>query len=92
MMKQKKLGLFYGAYVLSMLIFGTNGYPVSKMSLDSGQIVLMRTLIGGLLLTIVVLLSGGFDREAIKNAGYNDTVVMLLTNSDDLEGVECGLK
>ena len=34
----------------------------------------------------------GFDREAIKAAGYNDTVVMLLTNSDDLEGVECGLK
>lgn len=33
-----------------------------------------------------------FDREAIKAAGYNDTVVMLLTNSDDLEGVECGLK
>ena len=34
----------------------------------------------------------GFDREAIAKAGYNDTVVMLLTNSDDLEGVECGLK
>ena len=34
----------------------------------------------------------GFDRAAIANAGYNDTVVMLLTNSDDLEGVECGLK
>ncbi len=33
----------------------------------------------------------GFDREAIKNAGYNDTVVMLLTNSDDLEDVECGI-
>ena len=33
-----------------------------------------------------------FDRDAIKAAGYNDTVVMLLTNSDDLEGVECGLK
>ena len=33
----------------------------------------------------------GFDRDAIKNAGYNDTVVMLLTNSDDIEGVECGL-
>ncbi len=33
----------------------------------------------------------GFDREAIKNAGYSDVVVMLLTNSDDLEGVECGL-
>ena len=34
----------------------------------------------------------GFDRDAIKKAGYSDTVVMLLTNSDDLEGVECGLK
>ncbi len=34
----------------------------------------------------------GFDRAAIAKAGYNDTVVMLLTNSDDLEGVECGLK
>ena len=33
-----------------------------------------------------------FDRDAVKNAGYNDTVVMLLTNSDDLEGVECGLQ
>ena len=33
----------------------------------------------------------GFDRAAIAKAGYNDTVVMLLTNSDDLEGVECGL-
>ena len=33
----------------------------------------------------------GFDRAAIVKAGYNDTVVMLLTNSDDLEGVECGL-
>ena len=66
-MKEKKLGLFYGAYILSMLIFGTNGYPVAHMSLDSGQIVLMRTLLGGLLLTIVVLLKGGFDREAIRS-------------------------
>ncbi|MBO5497235.1 MAG: PTS glucose transporter subunit IIA, partial [Oscillospiraceae bacterium] len=33
-----------------------------------------------------------FDRDAIKAAGYSDCVVMLLTNSDDLEGVETGLK
>ena len=33
-----------------------------------------------------------FDREKIKAAGYSDTVAVLLTNSDDLEGVECGLK
>ncbi len=34
----------------------------------------------------------GFDREAIRKAGHSDTVVMLLTNSGDLEGVECGRK
>ncbi len=33
----------------------------------------------------------GFDSAKIKAAGYSDCVVMLLTNSDDLEGVECGL-
>ena len=34
----------------------------------------------------------GFDSAAIKAAGYSDCVVMLLTNSDDLADVECGLK
>ena len=34
----------------------------------------------------------GFDSAKIKAAGYSDCVVMLLTNSDDLDGVECGLK
>ena len=33
-----------------------------------------------------------FDRDKIKAAGYSDTVAVLLTNSDDLEGVECGAK
>ena len=33
-----------------------------------------------------------FDREKIKAAGYSDTIAVLLTNSDDLEGVECGAK
>ncbi len=31
-----------------------------------------------------------FDREKIKAAGYPDTVVVLLTNSDDIDGVDCG--
>ena len=31
-----------------------------------------------------------FDRAKIKAAGYSDVVVVLLTNSDDLEGVYCG--
>ena len=33
-----------------------------------------------------------FSREKIKAAGYSDTVAVLLTNADDLEGVECGAK
>ncbi len=33
-----------------------------------------------------------FDRAKIKVAGYSDTVAVLLTNSDDLENVECGAK
>ena len=33
-----------------------------------------------------------FSREKIKAAGYSDTVAVLLTNSEDLEGVECGLQ
>lgn len=53
-------------YILSMLIFGTNGYLVAHISLQSSHIVLVRTLIGGLILTILVLLRGGFDTESIK--------------------------
>ena len=33
-----------------------------------------------------------FDRAKIKAAGHPDTVVVLLTNSDDLENVDCGAK
>ncbi len=33
-----------------------------------------------------------FSISKIKAAGYSDTVAVLLTNSDDLEGVECGAK
>jgi len=31
-----------------------------------------------------------FDREKIKAAGHPDTVVLLLTNSDDYENVKFG--
>ena len=33
-----------------------------------------------------------FSREKIKAAGYSDTVAVLMTNSDDLEGMDCGAK
>ena len=59
-------GIFYGMYVLSMLLFGTNGYLVSHISLQSSQIVLVRTLIGGILLSAMVLLQNDFTFSRIK--------------------------
>lgn len=56
----------YGAYILSLLIFGTNGLYVSNISLSSRHIVLLRTFIGGILLTGLVLLRGGFNRENLR--------------------------
>ena len=64
MIKNKKY-LSYGMYILSLLIFGTNGFYVAHISLASNQIVLMRTLIGGALLTLLVLFRGGFDKKSI---------------------------
>lgn len=58
--------LSYGAYTLAMLIFGTNGLLVAHISLPASQIVLLRTLLGGALLTLLVLLRGGFDRAAVR--------------------------
>ena len=65
--KTKQLRLSYGMYILSMLLFGTNGYLAAHISLQGSQTVLLRTLIGGILLTGLVLFRGGFDREAIRS-------------------------
>lgn len=56
----------YGMYILSLLIFGTNGFYVAHISLTAAQIVLMRTLIGGTLLTGLVLLRGGFNKKSVR--------------------------
>ncbi len=64
---EHNLALFYGMYLLAMLIFGTNGLLVVHISLQASQIVLFRTLIGGALLSSLVLLRGGFDRRAIRS-------------------------
>jgi drug/metabolite transporter (DMT)-like permease len=68
------LFLSYGLYTLAMLIFGTNGVLVARLSLAASQIVLLRTLLGGAALTVLVLLRGGFDREAVRS----DLVFLLL--------------
>ena len=59
--------LHYGMYILSMLIFGLNGYLAAHISLTGSQVVLLRTLLGGTMLTLLVLLQGGFDREAVRS-------------------------
>lgn len=64
--KDDKRVLSYGMYTLALLIFGTNGIFVSHISLASSQIVLMRTLIGGILLTCLVLFYGGFDKDHVR--------------------------
>ena len=62
----RSLPVYYAVYVLAMLIFGTNGYVASNISFQGSQVVLFRTLIGGALLTVLVLLRGGFDRSALR--------------------------
>ena len=59
--------LYYGMYILAMLVFGTNGYYVTHISLSGSQIVLFRTLIGGILLTAMIVLRGGFDRPSLQS-------------------------
>jgi drug/metabolite transporter (DMT)-like permease len=58
--------LSYGMYILALLIFGTNGLLVANISIESSQIVLMRTLIGGAMLTGLVVFGGGFDKKSVR--------------------------
>ena len=57
---------YYIIYILAMLIFGTNGFIAAHISFQGSQVVLLRTLLGGAVLTVLVLLRGGFDRAAIR--------------------------
>ena len=85
-MKPNHQKLSYGMFILSMLIFGTNGLLVARISVQSSQIVLLRTLIGGALLTTIVLLHGGFDRSAIRA----DLPMLLLGGIQDQDPVVIG--
>ncbi|RGT70979.1 EamA family transporter [Ruminococcus sp. AF18-22] len=58
--------LAYGIYIMALLIFGTNGIFASHISLASSQIVLLRTFIGGIMLTCLVLFCGGFDKDRVQ--------------------------
>ena len=49
----------YFTYILAMLIFGTNGIISSHISLSSAEIVWSRTILGGIFLILVFLLTHG---------------------------------
>lgn len=50
-------GTDYLKYLASLVLFGTNGIVASMTSLPSHELVLLRTLVGGLVLMAVLLLS-----------------------------------
>ena len=49
----------YFKYILALLLFGSNGIMASFISINSYEIVLLRTLLGSLLLLAIFLLSKG---------------------------------
>lgn len=49
----------YFKYILALLLFGSNGIVASFISMNSYEIVLLRTLLGSLLLLAIFLLSKG---------------------------------
>ena len=63
---------YYVMYIVSLLIFGSNGVFASHIDLSSAEIVCMRTLIGSLALILVLLISrtkldwAVMKREAFK--------------------------
>lgn len=48
---------FYLMFVAAMLIFGSNGVFASMLEMSGAQLVLLRTLIGGVVLLIIILIS-----------------------------------
>lgn len=48
---------FYLTFVAAMLIFGSNGVFASMLEMSGAQLVLLRTLIGGAVLLIIILIS-----------------------------------
>lgn len=57
----------YLKFIISMLIFGSNGLYVMNIALTSAQIVLTRTFFGSLVLLIVVLISRDKTLRSIKS-------------------------
>ncbi len=57
-----KRRLDFGKYLLALLLFGSNGVVASRIGMSSYEIVLLRSLLGGALLTALFFLSGNRPR------------------------------
>lgn len=49
----------YLKYITALLLFGTNGVVAHSISMNSWEIVFWRTLLGGMILLVLYLLTGG---------------------------------
>ena len=57
----------YIFYIVSLLIFGTNGVIAANIGLESAEIVCMRTVVGGAaLLLVMLLMRRGIDRAVLR--------------------------
>ena len=57
----------YIFYIVSLLIFGTNGVIAANIGLESAEIVCMRTVVGGAaLLLVMLLMRKGIDRAVLR--------------------------
>lgn len=66
---------FFIRYLIALLLFGFNGIVASHIALDSGQIVLLRTLLGSISLLAFFFLSG--HRFSFAGRGMDVTLILL---------------
>ena len=66
---------FFIRYLIALLMFGFNGIVASHIALDSGQIVLLRTLLGSISLLAFFFLSG--HRFSFAGRGMDVTLILL---------------
>ena len=69
---------FLYRFLLALLLFGFNGIIASRISLESGQIVLLRTLLGSLSLLLFFFLSG--HRFSFSGRG-KDVILICLSGA-----------
>lgn len=63
----RKIPSPYALFIISLILFGTNGVVADGINLSSVHIVLLRTFFGSLLLIVAYLIGGGRYKAAISD-------------------------